>query len=123
MSQQSSSSVAPTQPNPASTYQTCQQNDVYCKNSGECYINGQNKRICVCTGDYYGAKCENEANALYKPLVYAFGGSTGFLLLVICIALIITCRKSSRSSASKDLDSFNNVKLRATMNDGMIMEE
>eukprot|EP00795_Rhopilema_esculentum_P016311 gene16311-7698_t len=109
---QPSTSVSP---NTGATFKGCGANQNSCKNDGKCYIGTDNSMLCVCTGDYYGSKCEKEANPLFKPLVYAFGGATGFLLLVICIALIISCKKAKGydTNSSKDLDGFNNIGLRA----------
>ncbi|XP_065056733.1 uncharacterized protein LOC135684949 isoform X1 [Rhopilema esculentum] len=120
---QPSTSVSP---NTGATFKGCGANQNSCKNDGKCYIGTDNSMLCVCTGDYYGSKCEKEANPLFKPLVYAFGGATGFLLLVICIALIISCKKAKGydTNSSKDLDGFNNIGLRAkgAINDSLIIE-
>eukprot|EP00794_Sanderia_malayensis_P010879 gene10879-12035_t len=103
-----SSSVNPA---PKVSYQKCASSDTYCKNGGDCFV-GIGK-ICVCKGNYYGPNCENEGNPIFKPLIYALGGTCGFLLIVICISMICACRNPKRYSMSNDLDSFNNIGLRA----------
>jgi len=99
--------------------------DGFCKNNGVCVNKTKQGEVmqpaCVCPDMYYGETCENkdEFPYLYKQLTYAFGGTTAFLLLVICFMICCSqSRKRSKKNAaldySQELDEFTIANKRAS---------
>ncbi|CAH1773595.1 unnamed protein product [Owenia fusiformis] len=75
--------------------------DCNCQNNGMCRQGSSGEKICLCSGWYFGARCE--INGIYFIIV---GAVLFFLMFIFCIISLICCVKNKRNKRRIKTENF-----------------